>query len=227
MRRNSIRFVVWAFVLAALAVGCARSSSPADAVSVQKSKKMTSLDRLTLVMAGSYSSGAQAAEDTAYYDIRLEMVRIWPDRMDGNWLYVEQAVSTYLDKPYRQRVYHLTEEPDGRFRSVVYTLTEPTRFIGAWKDPAQFDAINLKNLELREGCDILLSWNADTDEYSGRTEDKTCESNLRGARWATSEVVLTPSGMVSWDKGLDDDGNQIWGAEKGGYVFDKLAKAPK
>jgi hypothetical protein len=29
--------------------------------------------------------------------------------------------------------------------------------------------------------------------------------------------------MESWDRGFDAQGNQVWGATKGPYVFDKVA----
>jgi hypothetical protein len=55
-------------------------------------------------MTGSFSSAEQAAADTNYFDIRLEIVPIWTTRADGHWLYVEQAAAGYLERPYRQRV---------------------------------------------------------------------------------------------------------------------------
>jgi hypothetical protein len=47
------------------------------------------MEQLAQWMSGSFSSAAQAAEDSAYYDIRLEMAPIWTDRDDAVWLYVE------------------------------------------------------------------------------------------------------------------------------------------
>ena len=47
------------------------------------------LEVLLSQMIGSFSSAEQAADDEDYFDIRLEMVPIWPDRQDGYWLYVE------------------------------------------------------------------------------------------------------------------------------------------
>ncbi|MFM8642095.1 MAG: CpcT/CpeT family chromophore lyase, partial [Phycisphaerales bacterium] len=44
-------------------------------------------------LAGHYSSAAQAAEDATYFDVRLHIVPIWPDRVDGPWFYVEQAMA--------------------------------------------------------------------------------------------------------------------------------------
>ena len=36
---------------------------------------------------------------------------------------------------------------------------------------------------------------------------------------ATSEVVVSPGRIESWDRGFDAEGAQVWGAEKGAYVF--------
>jgi hypothetical protein len=35
---------------------------------------------------------------------------------------------------------------------------------------------------------------------------------------------MTPSQLLSWDRGYDKEGKYVWGAEKGGYVFDKISK---
>lgn len=40
-------------------------------------------------MVGSYSSEAQSLADKEFRDVRLHMTRIWPERKDGCWLYVE------------------------------------------------------------------------------------------------------------------------------------------
>jgi CpeT protein len=51
-----------------------------------------------------------------------------------------------------------------------------------------------------------------------------CPSNLRGATYATSEVVVQHDKMISWDRGFDSRDKQVWGAEKGGYIFMKELK---
>jgi len=38
-------------------------------------------------------------------------------------------------------------------------------------------------------------------------------------RYTTSKVSLSEKGMVSWDKVWNDQGVQVWGADKGGYEF--------
>jgi len=40
-------------------------------------------------------------------------------------------------------------------------------------------------------------------------------------------VTLTADRMVSWDRGVDAGGRQVWGAERGGYVFDRVERPPE
>ncbi|MBX3407127.1 MAG: chromophore lyase CpcT/CpeT [Phycisphaeraceae bacterium] len=178
---------------------------------------------LTDFMAGSFSSAKQAEKDPENFrDIRLEMARIWPDRADGVWLYVEQAVATSLDRPYRQRVYRLTANADGTLRSDVYTLPEPAlRFAGAWREPARLADLTPQQLDLKDGCAITLTWHPCSSLFTGTTTGTGCESTLQGAAYATSEASINAYGMITWDRGFDRAGNQVWGSTAGGYVFVK------
>ncbi len=63
------------------------------------------LSLLVSYMQGSFSSEEQSKSDTNFFDIRLQMKPMWQERSDAIWIYVEQAVSSKLEKPYRQRVY--------------------------------------------------------------------------------------------------------------------------
>ena len=65
------------------------------------------------------------------------------------------------------------------------------------------------------------------DDYVGATQGQGCISTLRGAAYATSEVEISESVLVSWDRGWDNSGEQAWGATAGGYEFVKRsASAP-
>lgn len=176
-------------------------------------------------MCGSFSSAAQAAADSSYFDIRLEMARIWPELSSAMWLYVEQARADHLDKPYRQRAYRLRYGEEGTLVSEVFTLPSPLRFAGAWKQPEKLAGLTPDSLVARAGCAILLRARED-GSFAGSTHERDCPSDLRGAAYATSEVVIDANGMVSWDRGFDAEGKQVWGAEKGGYVFRRVAVEP-
>jgi hypothetical protein len=60
-------------------------------LSTPTSTTQADLDTRASWLTGSFSSQDQAAGDTNYYDIRLEMVPIWTDHPNGRWFYVEQA----------------------------------------------------------------------------------------------------------------------------------------
>ena len=155
------------------------------------------LARLATLMSGSFSSGEQAQQDPDFFHIVLHMSPIWRDRTDGVWLYVEQAVAQAANKPYRQRVYRLTHQADGTFKSDVYTLPgDPLQYAGAWNDPARLSAVKPEALTLRDGCSISLR--AQTDgTFTGATNGTGCASDLRGASYATSEANITPAGLIT------------------------------
>jgi hypothetical protein len=181
------------------------------------------LDLLASWLAGAFASTAQAAESDEYLDIRLRMAPIWTDRVDGRWLYVEQAVADYRDRPYRQRVYRLREVAPGLFESEVYTLPDPEAAVGAWRAATPLADLGPAQLEPRIGCSILMRRQGDA--FVGSTLGRLCPSERRGAEYATSEVRITADGMISWDRGVAADGSQVWGATTGGYVFDRVGGA--
>jgi CpeT protein len=178
------------------------------------------LDTLRSYMVGSFSSQGQSKEDTTYLDIRLRMVPIWQHRIDGVWLYVEQAVAKSIDTPYRQRVYHLFTINDTTIVSQVYELKTPSRAVGAWKASNPLQDLRTDSLELRQGCVIMLHKSFD-GVYYGATPGKQCASSRSGESYATSEVKIYPNKLLSWDRGWDMFDKQVWGATDGGYVFIK------
>jgi hypothetical protein len=184
-------------------------------------KPKNELLKLASYMEGSFSSQKQSESDTNYFDIRLHMKRIWKDRTDGIWLYVEQAVSTAQQKPYRQRVYHVTQIGKNKFESAVYTMENPLRFAGDYKKDDALSGLTPDSLKSRDGCSVFLTKNK-KGFYVGATKGKDCPSDLRGAKYATSEVKVYRNKIVSWDRGWGEKDEQIWGATNGGYIFNKL-----
>ncbi len=189
--------------------------------SAQPLSSDTTLHRLVMYMEGAFSSQEQSLRDTSYYDIRLHIKRIWNNRNDAYWLYVEQAVAKFIEKPYRQRVYKVTRLSADTLVSSVYEIYSPLRFAGAWKDSSPLTSLTPDSIVERKGCSVFLVKNSNGD-FAGGTKPNTCYSDLRGARFATSEVVITRKMLLSWDRGLGLKGEHVWGATKGGYEFIKL-----
>ncbi|MFO0875085.1 MAG: chromophore lyase CpcT/CpeT [Phycisphaerales bacterium] len=240
LARAAARLV--ACLAACAALGCAnetpaaRGASPSATASIPPvepssppAEHSSDVDRLTSYMSGSFTSAAQAERDPEFRVIELHMTPIWTDRGDGHWLYVEQAAATSRDKPYRQRVYRLHSVIDaqgsGRLQSDVFEFAgDPLRYAGAWQDVSLLGGLRPNDLVPRDGCSIVMR--ADGDAFVGGTEGHGCSSALRGASYATSEVRITAGMIVSWDRGWDASGQQVWGAVKGGYEFVKVEGAP-
>ncbi|MEO0733547.1 MAG: chromophore lyase CpcT/CpeT [Bacteroidota bacterium] len=203
-----LRSFVW-FLVLSLGLGCSSVPSTAPAVAPE-------LAALKTAMSGSFDSSAQASADDSYYNIVLHMQPIWTER-PGHYLYVEQAVASAADAPYRQRVYRL-EQKGKRLISHVYELPDPERFVGAHLDPARLDVIGPDDLVEREGCAVYLKKDKG-GIYRGSTKKKNCKSSLRGASYATSRVSIAGGWVQSWDRGFDEAGEQVWGATEGGYMF--------
>ncbi|QLH48021.1 MAG: chromophore lyase CpcT/CpeT [Bacteroidota bacterium] len=135
-----------------------------------------------------FSSQKQSLSDTSYFNIHLSMCRIWNDRTDGIWLYVEQAVASSLNKPYRQRVYKLTHTGPDEFSSEIFTLKNAKDVIGLAADASKMQLLQFEHIEAKNGCTVILKRNGSV--YTGGTQGTDCSSDLRGAAYATTKITL-------------------------------------
>lgn len=228
-----IRFLVLAAAttLASVTVvtSCSTPASAPGSTSTASARGAAELDQLVAWMSGSFSSAAQAARtagaprDHSYFDVRLHMTPIWSERTDGRWLYVEQALASQPERPYRQRVYRVRAE-DGGFASDVFLLPgtqeEQWRLAGAWSDATRLAGLSPERLVMRDGCSIHLTRRAD-GVFTGSTTGNRCPSERQGAAYATSHVEIRADLLTSWDRGFDASGKQVWGAIAGPYEFVK------
>lgn len=176
----------------------------------------------TELLTGRFDSSAQAQEDARYFAVQLRTCRIDVPALGAQVLYVEQAMMTALDQPYRQRVYAISDRDDGAVVSVVNELVQPERFVG-FCDLGATDQAGImpvaEDIVPLPGCAVTLT--ATDDGFSGSTDGKACLNDHNGAVYATSEVTLTDAGIESWDRGYDANDAQVWGAVAGAYRFDR------
>ncbi len=174
-------------------------------------------------MQGTFDSELQSQQDSDFFHINLRMTPIWEEYTNEKqfFLYVEQAVASSLDKPYRQRIYKVEKLDENNFVSHIYTMNSPERFIGKGQNDVIFKETSPDSLQRKDGCEVYLSFDSEKKHFKGSTGNKTCPSDLRGASYASSIVTIEEGLMISWDQGFDKEGKQVWGAVKGGYIFRK------
>lgn len=178
-----------------------------------------SLALLASYMQGDFNSSKQAKSTKGYFDISLGMTRIWAKK-PGVWLYVEQAVSKKRARPYRQRVYHLQRVKKNLFSSTIYKITIARQLRGQWNNRKALQQLRPVHLRLLKGCTIFLAYK--NGVFKGSTKKNECLNKWGKATYATSIVTVTSKLMVSWDRGWNKQGKQVWGARKGGYRFVKV-----
>lgn len=177
------------------------------------------LDAYAAQVIGSFTSLEQSRGSDEHSEVEAEIVRIWPERTDGVWLYQEQAIMDMPQlgkaRPYFQRIGHVYRDADGRFRRDNYELTDPKAFIGAYADPSRFAALSPDQLG-EQGCHNILTPIA-TGYWLSSVEN--CANDHRGAAQMFSIGIAEPDGFANWDRGVATDGSHVWGPPSGGYIF--------
>lgn len=190
--------------------------APADMAAQAGKKPSARLTLLAQCLNGQFDSAEMAEQDATYFNVTLHCMRIWSERTDGYWLYIEQGLTKMPLKPYRQRVYHLHQTGRNHFQSDVYEIKHPQNYINKFS-AADFRQLTLDSIEQKTGCTVYLQYSKKV--FRGNTQKQDCPSELKGASYATSEVQIFADKIISWDRGYNAEGKQVWGAQKGGYVF--------
>ena len=169
-------------------------------------------------LVGVMDTTAQAMRDPQAPKVRMTTCRVnILGKKDAVYLYQEQALVESLDQPYRQRflAIRLADTPE-TVESQALKITEPDSVIGICNQ--ELDSRQLSPLLLgKSPCSVYLK--PKEEGYIGITEAKGCPTNIRGAVKITNTIILHQQGMDTWDRGFDQAGNQVWGAQDKPYEF--------
>ena len=179
--------------------------------------------KLSAYLSGELTSQGQSDVDEDFRAVRLRSCRVQAPGLGSTVLYVEQSLAEHDDAPYRQRLYRLDAgEKDGEVVSTIYTLHEPQQFVGTC-DGKDLRKIHPSEAAVKAGCEVVMSFSAGV--FHGKTVSGSCPSTLRGASYATAEVVVSAEGIDSLDRGYSNSGKQVWGSTKGAYEFRRMNAA--
>jgi hypothetical protein len=177
-------------------------------------------------VTGSFSSAAQHAADARYDWAEARIVRIWPERTDGVWLYQEQAIintpgltpDAARRKPYFQFVARVTPLGDGLLRRDNFRVKVGAHWLALTSDDPRLAVLSTDDLA-PASCHNRMERVA-PGYWIGRTE--SCTNAYKGATFMQSLSVTTRDHYVNWDRGFDAAGARIWGPADGGYIFDRV-----
>jgi hypothetical protein len=170
------------------------------------------VEEVASLLAGTFDSNARGeADPKGCRAERLVTVRVPGSRLgDGApVLYVEQALSSKVDRPHRQRFYRVEETADGGVVARVFEPKEALPVSGKWRDPSDLALFGTGDVIERIGCAIRLK-RADGG-WAGASEGTDCPSALAGARYARSDLKLASGRMELLERGFDSAGRQVWG----------------
>lgn len=194
-------------------------------------KSTTRWDHARLVsrsLSGEKFSKDQASRDPDnYFNFRL-LTCPAAEMVDGTKvLYLEQAFWRTPQKPFRQRFYMVKPCPKELKCDVelstyaIRDAEEYKNFCDRPKDqrPLPEEVIG----DIAEHLTTIHLKRCDRGKrclYEGSTPTGGFPNSWNGASYCTSELsVLRNNEIHVWDRGYDDDGNQVWGPKDGPYEF--------
>ena len=106
-------------------------------------------------------------------NIGLQVLPIWQDRVDGEWLYVEGRIIGSPRKPFRQRILQLVATPNGLIRLYSYSIPRASDFAGAYYSPQVLTSLTQSQLSISNNCELLIELKV-TNTFVGETDTDSC-----------------------------------------------------
>ena len=209
-------------IIAKLGIGvCLFSTTSAQAAPIPIEEQ---IEAVVSHLVGTMDTSAQAATNPDRVGVRMTTCRVQlvkSDRQESSspsvYLYQEQALIEKLNQPYRQRFLRIGVSDDGlKVESKSFKLLNREPWIGQCNKPA--DKRLLQSSEFGESvCSVFLK--PVITIYIGETQPGGCSTNVRGAVTITNRIILHATGMDTWDRGFDANGDQVWGAIDKSFQF--------
>ena len=118
---------------------------------------------------------------------------------------------------YRQRVYKFQiSNEESCVMNQIYTLKDESWFEKAEKDPSSVaDLDPIGDAKCLDGCGVYWKFLPEKNRFHGTTKEGTCrfESRFFPGKTiiASSDIYLDSSELWTHDKGVDTDGNKMYG----------------
>jgi CpeT protein len=159
-------------------------------------------------LAGTHRSTNDVIQGRAV-NIGLQILPIWQDRIDGEWLYIESNIINSPNKPFRQRILQLVATPNGLIRLYSYTIPRASDFAGAYYFPQVLASLTQSQLSISNNCELLIELKV-TSTFVGETDIDSCITP-EGMPSVTTFFAVSEVNMSFLDGGYDKFGNVVPG----------------
>lgn len=172
-------------------------------------------------LAGDFSNKKQALDNPKEFaHIRVFFRPLPFEFFGGIGFYSEQTYDYDLWTPYRQGIHRFVSTPN---QVIVenYSLKDAYLYAGSGHNQDILNTIKPDFIERRYNCSMVFR--KEENIFRGEVEGKSCFINRNGQQtYLISEVELTETTFVSWDRGMDIETNQqVWGSTHGPLRFEK------
>jgi CpeT protein len=186
--------------------------------------KNSLLNELAYLMAGDFCNRQQSdADPKNYAHIRIFFRPLPWEFFSGIGFYSEQVYDYDLWSPYRQGVHRLVDQGD-RIYIENYSLKEAENYAGSGHNRDILLTIPAHGIERRHNCSMVFR--KEGEGFRGNVEPgNKCLIHRQGVNtYLVSDVELTETTWISWDRGMDlNTHQQVWGSAVGALKFKKRA----
>ncbi|MDX2320656.1 MAG: chromophore lyase CpcT/CpeT [Moritella sp.] len=152
--------------------------------------------------------------------IGLQVLPIWQDSIDGEWLYIESRIIGSSNKPFRQRILQLVASPNGFIRLYSYSIPRASDFAGAYYFPEVLQSLTQSQLSINNNCELLIELKV-TGTFVGETDSDSCMTNT-GIPLMTTFFAVSEVNISFLDGAYDKFGNLMPGQLDKPVTFLKL-----
>lgn len=212
-------------------------------ISVFGQVKLDSTDFDTYIerITGRFSTKLHQSIDSTKGDVLVRTVAYGEHDDDALLLYTQQG--EYFEGkfyPYRQRIYAIYQKDDYYIGLDIFALPNEDKYWNVFTevsdksnnstsdsitftaDLERLKAISIDSLIYKDGCSIQI-YKDNLNGFRGSTNYDDCKGSFKGATYTTTEFVVYPHEVISWERGWDDSKNQKWGPTNGPYIYSKVS----
>jgi len=171
-------------------------------------------------ISGTYSNAEQARKDSAYFELTQVNIRFWEEDPNTIWFYCENYLNRNPSQPAHQRIISFEPQEDGSFLSRFYFIDGFHFYATTSQYRKDLNDLKKEDLILQKGC--TFNTVKEADGWLLRSEHQDCISSLNKAEYTDVYYFWSSTEFRDGCKGIDIDGNRVWGPEEL-YVFKKKA----